>query len=200
MDVLRSPLPPFHASWSPGTPWCTRVHCGMQVAPGAWAAASHSVCHTCTWLPTASMETAHAWGGAVIETPGFVPSLQCSYFIIAENINAHILSWGQAVRKDNDSLAVGTCWCGPQQIQIDQVPTSGMPFWMIFFFFLFLKILIIYSRERKSERAQREREKLSREPSVGPDPRTWYHDQSWRQIFNWLSHPGVSSFVLFCLF
>ena len=61
----------------------------------------------------------------------------------------------------------------------------------------FLKFLFIYlteSTSRQSDR-QREREKQAfrwaRSLMWDSIPGPWNHDLSWRQMLNWLSHPGV---------
>ena len=63
-----------------------------------------------------------------------------------------------------------------------------------------MKILFIWERERERERPHKQREKEGEKkqaPCWGGSwilvsyPVPWNPDLSWRQMFNWLSHPGI---------
>ena len=65
------------------------------------------------------------------------------------------------------------------------------------FFKRFFKKLI-WKRERERPQAKGGAEAdslLSREPDVGLDPGPWDRDLRWRQMVNWLSHPGAPEMV-----
>ena len=72
--------------------------------------------------------------------------------------------------------------------------------------FVFRFYLFIWKKESTSQRERpSERDKLSPHwagrPMWGPIPGSWHHNPSWRQMLNWLSHPGalLPSLVSVCI-
>ena len=76
--------------------------------------------------------------------------------------------------------------------------------------FIYFKIFYVFIWQRETKHKQREwqakgeREKQTlcwaRSPMQGLIPGSWGHDQSWKEMLNWLGHPGAPSFKFIIMY